>query len=134
GAERIVMLFRKGTRPHENGRHRHYPGLSVGLRGKAVFCLVPPARERIWPDLGSARRPSNPTLSPPLPRGARRANCSAPRGPPRTAGALPRSTAMHILHPPCAGLDVHKAPVKACCLRISVAAITRQSRGLVTDT
>src|SRR5947209_19197901 len=61
---------------------------------------------------------SNPTLSPPPTRGARRANCSMPRGHPAPDRPHGRES-METIHPCCAGLDVHKKTVVACLRRIT---------------
>src|SRR6516162_7799877 len=57
--------------------------------------------------------PRTPRLSPPVPRGARRVDCSTPGRPP-VRGPHRTEVGMDTLFPRCAGLDVHKADVVAC--------------------
>src|SRR5436309_1538943 len=114
--KRIVMASVKGTPPHEKGPRAANPGgVGRGTEAVVVFGARSPKTNLARPRLDLR---SNPTLSPPHARGARRANCSMPPGHPAHHGPHRRDP-RETLHPCCAGLDVHKKTVVACLRRIT---------------
>ena len=90
------------------------PGSGPGR--EAVLCLVRLSPKRTWPDLGSTHVEPDPVA--PGPGGARRANCSNPRGHPAGPDIDTGTAAMDLIHACCAGLDVHKKTVVACVRRV----------------
>src|ERR1700676_2871254 len=96
--ERIVMAFGKVTRPHENGRSWEYCGSDRRSWGKAVssFGAFSPRPNLARPRLGSTLVEPDP-VAPVVRRGARRANCSMPRGHPRAAILHHRSPPMNLV-------------------------------------
>ena len=113
---RTVMAIGMATRPHENGGERSVILFGSGRGNEAVLGLVRSARNEHGPT--SARLTSNPTLSPPAAGGARRGNCSNSRGHPAGPDTTRGTAAMDLIHPCCAGLDVHKKTVVACVRRV----------------
>jgi hypothetical protein len=82
GAERTIMSIGMLSQPHENGGRVRlvWSGPVLGVRPFCLWCLEP--ENEPGPDLG--RLMSAPTLSPPLARGARKANrFRSSRSPPR---------------------------------------------------
>ena len=81
GRDERTFMPRWGNPPHENGVGPSYARRGPALGVRPSLALVCSTRERTWP------RPrldftSEPALSPPDHGGARRGNCSTPRGRP----------------------------------------------------
>ncbi len=117
--KRTVMPLGRGTRPHENGSHRVYPGgTRPGARPSSLWCLGPgdepgPDRDRrhVGPD------PVAP--GPPGEHAEQTARCAEVAPGPRPSPSRDHSgaTPMDLIHRCGAGLDVHKETVVACIRR-----------------